>query len=176
MKNTNDCCKERKKGLPAKVFSDSEILILGTFPGESSLKAREYYIDNRNRIWSVLAEIYGEPKPENQEQKNRLLERHHIALWDVFKSVDREKSLDKNIKDGVTNNIAGFLKEHPTIKTVLIAGQKAYKEFEKRKTKKKEENLQIDIPYKYVPSTSGANTRFDKCKWIGALRQGGNAI
>ena len=50
------------------------------------------------------------------------------------------------------------------------------KEFEKRKTKKKEENLQIDIPYKYVPSTSGANTRFDKCKWIGALRQGGNAI
>jgi hypoxanthine-DNA glycosylase len=175
MTDTNNDCKERKEGLPAKVFADPEILILGTFPGESSLKAREYYIDNRNRIWSVLAEIYGEPKPENQEQKNSLLKRHHIALWDLFESVDRKTNLDKDIKDGVTNNIAGFLKEHPTIKAILIAGQKAYKEFEKRKAKN-DKNLQINVPYRYVPSTSGANTRFDKCKWIDALRQGGNAI
>lgn len=176
MTDTNNDCKERKEGLPPKVFADPEILILGTFPGEESLKTGEYYANKRNRFWSVLAEIYGEPKQETTEQKDGLLERHHIALWDLFKSVNRESSLDKGIKSGVTNRIAEFLKKYPTIKIILIAGQKAYKEFEKRKAKRKEENLQIDIPYKYVPSTSGANTRFDKCKWIDALRQGGNAI
>lgn len=171
MTDINNDCKERKEGLPAKVFTDPEILILGTFPGEESLKTGEYYANKRNRFWSVLAEIYGELKPETKEQKDSLLERHHIALWDLFESVNRENSLDKNIKAGVTNDIAGFLKEYPTIKTVLIAGRKAYKEFKRRKAKKKEENLQIDIPYEYVPSTSGANTKFDKKKWIGKLQK-----
>ena len=171
MTDTNNDCEERKEGLPAKVFADPEILILGTFPGEESLKTGEYYANSRNRFWSVLAEIYGEPKPETKEQKDSLLERHHIALWDVFKSVDRENSLDKNIKAGVTNDIAGFLKEHPTIKAILIAGRKAYIEFEKRKTKKKEESLQIDIPYKYVHSTSGANTKFKPDKWVKTLQK-----
>ncbi len=171
MTDTNNDCEERKEGLPAKVFADPEILILGTFPGEESLKTGEYYANKKNRFWSVLAEIYGEPKPETNEQKDSLLKWHHIALWDLFKSVDREKSLDKSIKACVTNDIAGFLKEHPTIKAILIAGQKAYKEFKKRKTKKKEESLQIDIPYEYVPSTSGANTKFDKKKWIGKLQK-----
>lgn len=171
MNLTNDSCEKGKEGLPAKVFADPEILILGTFPGEESLKTGEYYANKRNRFWSVLAEIYGEPKPETNEQKDSFLKRHHIALWDLLKSVDREKSLDKNIKACVTNDIAGFLKEYPTIKTVLIAGGKAYKEFEKRKTKKKEENLQIDIPYKYVPSTSGANTKFKPDKWVKTLQK-----
>lgn len=171
MTDTNNDCKERKEGLPPKVFDDPEILILGTFPGEESLKTGEYYANKRNRFWSVLAEIYGEPKPENQEQKNSLLERHHIALWDLFESVDRKTNLDKDIKDGVTNNIAGFLQKYPSIKTILIAGKKAYKEFKKRKAKKKEESLQIDIPYEYIPSTSGANTKFDKKKWIGKLQK-----
>ena len=154
----------RKEGLPPKVFDDPEILILGTFPGEESLKTGEYYANKRNRFWSVLAEIYGEPKPETKEQKDSLLKRHHIALWDVFKSVDRENSLDKNIKAGVTNNIAGFLKEYPTIKTILIAGKKAYKESKRRKAEN-DKNLQIVVPYKYVPSTSGANVRLNKSDW-----------
>ena len=171
MTDTNNDCKERKEGLPARVFADPEILILGTFPGEESLKTGEYYANKRNRFWLVLAEIFGEPKPETKEQKDSLLERRHIALWDLFESVDRENSLDKNIKDGVTNNIAGFLQKYPTIKTILIAGRKAYKEFKRRKAKKKEENLQIDIPYKYVPSTSGANTKFKPDKWVKTLQK-----
>lgn len=130
-----------KARLDPKVFTDPEILILGTFPGEESLKTGEYYANKRNRFWPLIASIYGEPKPETQEQRDGLLKRHHIALWDLFKSADRENSLDKNIKDGVTNDIAGFLKEYPTIKTVLIAGKKAYKEFKRRKAKKKEESL-----------------------------------
>lgn len=171
MKCMCDNKSHEKPRLDPKVFTDPEILILGTFPGEESLKTGEYYANKRNRFWSVLAEIYGEPKPETKEQKDSLLERHHIALWDLFESVDREKSLDKNIKDGFTNDIAEFLKKYPTIKIILIAGQKAYKEFEKRKTKKKEENLQIDIPYKYVPSTSGANTKFKPYKWVKTLQK-----
>ena len=110
MRITNDSCEKGKEGLPAKVCADPEILILGTFPGEESLKAGEYYANKRNRFWAVLSKIYGESKPETKAQRDSLLERHHIALWDLFESADREKSLDKSIRNGVINDIAGFLK------------------------------------------------------------------
>ena len=40
---------ERIEGFPPIVFEDSEVLLLGTLPGEESLQKQYYYADNRNR-------------------------------------------------------------------------------------------------------------------------------
>lgn len=40
------------------IFPDSEILILGTMPGKTSLKIQEYYAASNNCFWRVIEIIY----------------------------------------------------------------------------------------------------------------------
>ena len=173
-KDTN--IENRIEGLLPIVFPDSEILILGTFPSVITLEYGVYYANRGNRFWSLITELYGEEKPEvlgkkdyineSRQFTNGFLKRHHLALWDIYKSVVREGSSDKNIKYPEVNDLNEFLKDHPSIKKILIAGRRAQKAFAK-----------INSDYKCfstatiynVPSTSCANTHFDKSKWKEAL-------
>ena len=75
-----------KHSIPPYYNSDSEILILGSFP---SIKSREigfYYSHPQNRFWPVLSTIFNEPLPLTIEAKKALLKKHKIALFDVCKS------------------------------------------------------------------------------------------
>lgn len=149
-------------GLDPIVFDDSEILILGSLPGRKSIETGMYFANRGNRFWSMMARLYGEEKPEIKEQMNGFLKRHHIALWDVYKSAVREGSSDESMTDSKYNNFIEFLKNHPTIKKILVAGKKAQQGFE-------EHNKGID--YIPVPSTSGANAHFDENKWREAIKK-----
>lgn len=163
------------EGLPAKYFENPEILILGSFPGPSSLEAREYYFDKRNRIWSVLAKIYGENIPENQEQKNELLRKHHVAFWDVYHSVAASGSKDSRIQgsDCDYNPIGRFLVDHRTIRRVLVAGEKAQTAFKKLCEEQKQEFAKVSVDVRPVSSTSSTNNRwFDENAWRDALKKG----
>lgn len=151
---------QEKVCLPPKVFGWPETLILGSLPGQKSLETQKYYANRRNRFWSMMAKLYGEEKPESTEEMDVFLEKHHIALWDVFESVTRIGSSDDSIKNESPNDIKRFLREHPTIKRILVAGKKAQIGFEK---------YNKDIRYVPVPSTSGANARFDENVWKSAL-------
>lgn len=151
----------QKTCLPPKVFGNPEILILGSLPGQKSLETQIYYANRGNRFWPMIAHIYGEEKPADSEQMDVFLERHRIALWDVYESVIRDGSSDSSMKNTVPNDIYGFLKKHPTIKRVLVAGKKAQMGFEK---------LNIQTAYFPVPSTSGANALFDENKWREAIK------
>lgn len=152
----------QKKCLPPKVFDAPRILILGSLPGQKSLETQLYYANRGNRFWPMVTNIYGEERPTSTEQMDHLLTKHRIALWDVYASVFRDGSSDSSMKNTVTNDIAGFLKEHPTIEKVLVAGKKAQNGYEK---------LNIKAAYFPVPSTSGANARFDESKWREALEK-----
>lgn len=143
------------------VYDDSEILILGSFPGIASLKAQQYYAKPGNRFWPMIARIYGEATP-TPEQRDDFLKRNKIALWDVYESVVREGSSDAKIEKSVPNNIADFLDKHKTIKKILVAGKKAQQGFEEHNK---------GIIYIPVPSTSGANAHFDESKWCEAIEK-----
>ena len=119
----------KKKGLAPLVNKDPRILILGSLPGDESLRRQEYYGNPRNLFWQVIASVYGEPVPETYEEKKSLLFKHHIALWDVCAAAEREGSLDSNIKNVEFNDLANFIKMHPTIQMIVLNGGKAGKEY-----------------------------------------------
>ena len=84
----------------------SRILILGTFPSVKSREENFYYGHPKNRFWEVLSCLTGHPLPETIEEKKELLACEGIALWDVLKSCDIEKSKDSTIMNPVANDLS----------------------------------------------------------------------
>jgi hypoxanthine-DNA glycosylase len=140
-----------KSGFDPIVFPDSTILILGTMPGEQSLAKQEYYAHPRNLIWKIIATLINEPIPFNYSDKKALLQKAHIALWDVCDVCSREGSSDIGITDEVPNDLLNFLNNHKKIKTIAFNGGKSENLYEKYF--KHEPQFQ----YLSLPSTSPAN-------------------
>lgn len=59
----------RVYGFSPLLCDEPRILILGTLPGGESLKQKQYYYSNSNRIWKVLCRITDEPMPIGYGQK-----------------------------------------------------------------------------------------------------------
>ena len=120
-----------KEGLCPVVGNNPRILILGSLPGDESLRKQEYYGNPRNMFWDVMSGVLDEKSPTNYQDKLEYLKRHGIALWDVLHSAERDGSLDSNIRNEEFNDIAGFISEHPSIEVIVTNGGKAEKSFRK---------------------------------------------
>jgi len=139
-----------KQALPAVIDKDTEYLILGTMPGEESLRKQEYYSNSSNQFWKIIASIFNDGNvPLKYSDKVNVLKKNKIGLWDVLHSCEREGSLDNNIKNGVPNNFDKLFKDFPNIKTVIFNGKDSHRYFDTSVSKKK---------YIQVSSTSSANT------------------
>lgn len=143
-----------KKSFLPLTDSETEILILGTMPGDESLRQAEYYAHLRNRFWKVIACIYNSEMPENYEAKKTLLQKNRIGLWDVVQQAERKGSLDTAILNEKPNDITALLTTLPKIKKICFNGKKAEALYDKYFERKKE------IHYLSLPSTSPANAVF----------------
>ena len=96
----------RKRGLPPVLARDTRVLILGSFPGEVSLAARQYYAHPRNHFWPLIGEVTGAPLAA-MPYRPRLatLRAHGIGLWDVFVACERRGSLDGAIRNAEQGEI-----------------------------------------------------------------------
>ena len=149
----------RTVGFPPLMCEEPKILILGTLPGGESLTHKQYYYSNSNRIWEVLCRLKGEQIPTDYEQKQALLAKHHIALWDYYQSAIRpDSSNDKDIRDGKPNDIHGLMAKHPSIKVIAVNGFGKYDDFGEqiRKDLVKTPAL-ADVKVLRLPETSGSN-------------------
>lgn len=140
------------KSFPAAVDSRTKILVVGSMPGEASLKAGEYYAYKYNHFWPIIFTLFnkGESILDYQAKLNLLLS-NNIGLWDSLKYCSRSGSLDKDIKLGRPNNFKALFKKYPSIKRVVFNGTAAYKFF------KQFNDFQSDFDYLQIPSTSPAN-------------------
>jgi hypoxanthine-DNA glycosylase len=139
------------KSFPPIINSQSKLLVLGTIPGEESLRQQQYYAHKQNLFWKILSQVLHEPFTLDYEEKKQMLLRHNIALWDVCQSCIRKGSLDSDIKDVVPNTIDVLIKKYPTIKTIAFNGKKAEALYNKHFGHLKH------INYLSLPSTSPAN-------------------
>jgi hypoxanthine-DNA glycosylase len=140
-------------------------LILGSMPGELSLRKQEYYGHPRNAFWRLLDNSLAD---KSYAQKCAYLQSHNIALWDVLESANRKGSLDSAIKNEVPNDFDKFLRKYPNIRHIFFNGGKAKSAFEKYFT-----DLYLDYECLQLPSTSPAYTlAFDEKSvvWRAALK------
>ncbi len=141
------------EGFPPLMCHEPRVLLLGTIPGEKSISANEYYCDNRNRMWKMLAELATQKLPTNYSEKKVLLEQLHVVLWDYYQSVERTNSTDKGILKGTPNDIVGFIRKNPTITKIAINGYKKYNMF----GEKLQNQFGQSIKVFRLPETSGSN-------------------
>jgi double-stranded uracil-DNA glycosylase len=135
----------------------ARVLILGTMPGEASLRARQYYAHPQNAFWRIAGTILGFDPAAPYEDRIARMRAAGIAVWDVLRSCTRASSLDSAIvpATAVPNDLPAFLAEHPQIRRICFNGAMA----EALYLRHVRPGLATAAPIQYLrlPSTSPAN-------------------
>jgi double-stranded uracil-DNA glycosylase len=138
---------------------DARVLILGSMPGEASLRAGEYYAHPRNHFWRLMGELVSLDLHSPYPQRVQALSAAGIVLWDVLYSCRREGSLDANIDKSsyLPNDFPSFFMRHPNISHVFFNGSAAENIY-----RKKVLPVITTPPVEYfrLPSSSPANASF----------------
>ena len=121
-----DTANERKRGLPPVLARDTRVLILGSFPGEASLAAGQYYAHPRNHFWPLIAALIdAQLATLPYRERLRALRAHRIGLWDVFVACARRVRLDGAIRMAERGEIARVRRAAPAVALVCFNGQTA---------------------------------------------------
>ncbi len=116
----------RRRGLPPVLDGRTRVLVLGSFPGEASLAARQYYAHPRNHFWPVLAAIVGAPLPAMPyEARLACLAAHRIGVWDTIVACERPGSLDAAIRAAKRAETARVRRAAPHVALVCFNGRTA---------------------------------------------------
>lgn len=115
-----------KQGLPPIVQPDARLLILGSLPGDASLRAERYYAHPRNHFWLLLEQVLGEPLVDlAYDERLQLLQRRRVALWDVVDKAQRRGSLDGQMRGVEVRDLPGFVDSLPDLQAVAFNGTTA---------------------------------------------------
>lgn len=152
------------------VFDDrSEVLVLGTMPSPKSREVQFFYGHPQNRFWRVLAALFDEPVPQDNDERTDLLLRHHIALWDVLASCDIEGASDASITNARPNDLTRILSAAP-IRQIFCAGATAARYYGKLC------EPGCGRPAVKLPSTSPANAAWSLPRLVEAYRPVAEAV
>ncbi len=142
-----------KRSFAPIVGAEPRILVLGTLPGEESLRRQEYYAHPRNLFWPIVFGLFGASPPAAYDQRLRLLAERGIALWDVCRAAERDASSDSTIRREVPNAIHQLTGEHPSIRAIAFNGSGARRLYDRHFKRRPE------LIYLALPSTSPAHAR-----------------
>ena len=115
------------QGFPPIARQDARVLVLGSLPGQESLRRRQYYAQPRNAFWPIMGALCGAGPELPYRARARRLAASGIALWDVCAAAFRAGSLDASIVAGsvVVNDFGAFLARHRGIRLVCFNGRTA---------------------------------------------------
>ena len=140
------------------VDPSSLVLILGSLPGDESLRLQQYYAHPRNQFWRILAEIYQAPFPETYADRQALVLQNRLALWDVVQHGEREGSLDQAIRNATPNDFQWLFTAYPNLRAIVFNGRKAQDLFERKVLPQHSLDGIERLPRLLMPSTSPAAT------------------
>jgi hypoxanthine-DNA glycosylase len=144
-----------KRSFPPLVGAQARVLVLGTLPGEESLRRGEYYAHPRNLFWPIIFALFGETPALRYAERLAFLTTHHVAVWDVCEIGERERSADSKIRLERPNAIDRLLDEHPLIRAVAFNGTTARRLYDRHFARR------AALTYLALPSTSPAHATID---------------
>lgn len=113
------------------IDSESEILILGTFPSEKSLIQQEYYGNKQNQFWKLIYDVFETEYESIYSERLLFLKENRIALWDVLKTCERKGSLDANIANPEVNDFEKLFDKYPNLVKIVFSSKNAYSFYHK---------------------------------------------
>jgi TDG/mug DNA glycosylase family protein len=151
----------RIESFPPIVSDKSKVLILGSMPGEASLRAGQYYAHPRNAFWRIMGELFGAGSSLPYGERVARLDCVGIAVWDSLQACIRPGSLDASISAEVANDFPAFFAKYPRITHIYFNGSKAELVFRRRVLPALPNR---DHVFTRLPSTSPAHAAmpFDK--------------
>ena len=124
--------------------------MLGTLPGEESLRRGEYYAHPRNLFWPIAFGLFGLDVAARYDEKVQFLRSRRIALWDVCASGERRASADATIRGEVPNAIDELVTAYPGIRAIAFNGSGARRLYDRHFARSP------GLVYLALPSTSPA--------------------
>jgi hypoxanthine-DNA glycosylase len=116
----------RLRGLAPVIAPDARVLILGSFPSEASLAARQYYAHPRNHFWPILGAVLDEPLAElPYAERLACVKAHRVAIWDTIVACERDGSLDASIRNAERGEVRRVQRAAPGLVAVCFNGQTA---------------------------------------------------
>jgi hypoxanthine-DNA glycosylase len=112
-----------KRAFDPVVDAHTRLLILGSLPGDASLKAGQYYGHPQNGFWRLIGGVIGIdlvalPYPDRLE----VLKTAGVGLWDVIASAERPGSLDGAIRKAEAADLNRLIDDLPSMRAVAFNG------------------------------------------------------
>ncbi|WP_332659281.1 DNA-deoxyinosine glycosylase [Brevundimonas sp.] len=112
-----------KRAFDPVVDANTRLLILGSLPGDASLKAAQYYAHPQNAFWRLVGGVIGRdlsalPYPDRLEA----LRAAGVGLWDVIASAHRPGSLDAAIRNAEGADLNRLVETLPALRAVAFNG------------------------------------------------------
>ena len=111
-------------------FADdrTRVLVLGSLPGDASLKAAQYYAHPQNGFWRLISVAIGRDlHAMAYTDRVEALRTAGVGLWDVIASAERAGSLDAAIRSPQAADLRGLIAGLPKLKAVAFNGATAAK-------------------------------------------------
>ena len=145
----------RKRAFDPVVDANTRLLILGSLPGDASLRAGQYYGHPRNAFWRLIGGVTGRDLAAlPYDDRLAALKAAGVGLWDVIASAERPGSLDAAIRAPEAADLRGLVSALPALRAVAFNGGKAAKLGGAVLADRPEGIALIDLP-----SSSPAHTR-----------------
>lgn len=143
-----------KRAFDPVVDANTRLLILGSLPGDASLKAGQYYGHPQNGFWRLVGgviavDLVDLPYPDRLEA----LKGAGVGLWDVIASARRPGSLDGAIRNAEAADLSRLSEGLPALRAIAFNGGTAARLGRRSLTARPPLEL-IDLP-----SSSPAYTR-----------------
>jgi hypoxanthine-DNA glycosylase len=144
------------RGFPPIANASARVLILGSMPGEESLRAGQYYAHPRNTFWKLMSELLGVDSTSPYTVRVRQLQNAGVAVWDVLATCTRKGSLDSAIEPAsiAANDFSAFFATCRNINHVFFNGATAERCF---RVHVQPAMAQLELTQTRLPSTSPAH-------------------
>lgn len=117
---------QRKAAFPPSVDADTRLLILGSLPGDASIRQGEYYAHRGNAFWALLGDVLDEDmRGQPYAMRLKRLRARGVGLWDVIESAEREGSLDGSIRGAELRDLGAFVGRLPALRVIAFNGKTA---------------------------------------------------